>query len=67
MQKGLKLITLQGSIEKSPISQYWENEWLDGIIILVVAIIFSPSVYCIESNGIIQINSLLGLEISTSK
>ena len=48
MQKLLKLITLQGAIEKSPIllSQYWKNEWLDGNIhrILVVAIIFSPTV-----------------------
>ena len=36
MQKGLKLITLQGAIEKSPIllSQYWINEWLDGNIII---------------------------------
>ena len=44
MQKGLKLITLQGAIEKSPILR---NEWLDGNImfrILVVAIIFSPTV-----------------------
>jgi hypothetical protein len=36
MQKGLKLITLQGAIEKSPIllSQYWKNEWLDDSIII---------------------------------
>ena len=36
MQKGLKLISLQGAIEKSPIllSQYWKNEWLDGNIII---------------------------------
>ena len=36
MQKGLKLITLQGAIEKSPIllSQYWKNECLDGNIII---------------------------------
>ena len=36
MQKGLKLITLQGAIEKSPIllSQYWKNELLDGNIII---------------------------------
>ena len=28
MQKGLRVITLQGAIEKSPIllSQYWKNE-----------------------------------------
>ena len=37
MQKGLKLITLKGAIEKSPIllSQYWKNEWLDGSIIIL--------------------------------
>ena len=36
MQKGLKLITLQGAIEESPIllSQYCKNEWLDGNIII---------------------------------
>ena len=36
MQKGLRVITLQGAIEKSPIllSQYWENEWLNGNIII---------------------------------
>ena len=36
MQKGLKFITLQGAIEKSPIllSQYWKSEWLDGNIII---------------------------------
>ena len=36
MQKGLKLITLQGAIEKSPIllSQYCKNECLDGNIII---------------------------------
>jgi hypothetical protein len=36
MQKGLKLISLQGAIEKSPIllSQYWKNEWLDVNIII---------------------------------
>ena len=36
MQKGLKLITLQGAIETSPIllSQYWINEWLDGNTII---------------------------------
>ena len=36
MQKGIKFITLQGAIEKSPIllSQYWKNKWLDGNIII---------------------------------
>ena len=36
MQKGLKFISLQGAIEKSPIllPQYWKNEWLDGNIII---------------------------------
>ena len=36
MQKGIKLITLQGAIENIPIllSQYWKNEWLDGNIII---------------------------------
>ena len=36
MQKGLRVITLQGAIEKSPIllSQYWKNELLDGTIII---------------------------------
>ena len=31
MQTGLRVITLQGAIEKIPIllSQYWENEWLE--------------------------------------
>ena len=34
MQRGLRVITLQGAIEKSPIllSQYWKFEWLDGTI-----------------------------------
>ena len=32
MQKGLRVITLQGAIEKSPIllSQYWNNEYVGG-------------------------------------
>ena len=36
MQKGLRVTTLQGAIEKSPIllSQYWKNECLDGTIII---------------------------------
>ena len=36
MRKELRVITLQGAIEKSPIllSQYLENEWLDGYIII---------------------------------
>ena len=36
MQRGLRVITLQGAIKKSPIllSQYWKNEWLDGNIII---------------------------------
>ena len=35
-QKGLRVITLQGAIEKSSIllSQYWKNEWLDWTIII---------------------------------
>ena len=36
MQRGSRVITLQGAIEKSPIflSQYWKNEWLDGTKII---------------------------------
>ena len=36
MQKGLRVITLQGAIEKSPIllTQCLKNDWLDGIIII---------------------------------
>ena len=36
MQRGLRGITLQGALEKSPIllSQYWNLEWLDGTIII---------------------------------
>ena len=36
MQRGLRVITLQGAIEKSPIllSQYCKNEWLDCTIII---------------------------------
>ena len=37
MQRGLKVIALQGAVEKSPIllSQYWKFEWLDGTIIIL--------------------------------
>ena len=36
MQRGSRVIHLQGAIEKSPIllSQYGKNEWLDGTIII---------------------------------
>ena len=36
MQKGIRVITILGAIEKSPIllSQYWKNELLDGNIII---------------------------------
>ena len=36
MQRGLRVFTLQGAIEKTPIllSQYWKNEWLDGTTII---------------------------------
>ena len=36
MQRGLRIITLQGAIKKSSIllSQYLKNEWLDGTIII---------------------------------
>ena len=36
MQRGLRVITLQEAIKKSPIllSQYWKNEWLDCTIII---------------------------------
>ena len=36
MQRGLRVITLQGGKEKSPIllSQYWKFERLDGTIII---------------------------------
>ena len=47
LQRGLRMITSQGAKEKSLIllSQYWNIAWLDGsIIILVVAIIFLPTV-----------------------
>ena len=37
MQRRVRVITLQGAIEKSPIllSQKWKNEWLDGTIIIL--------------------------------
>ena len=49
MQRGLRVMTLQGAIEKSPmlLSQYWKmNDWMTPLLIriLVVAIIFSPTV-----------------------
>ena len=36
MQRGFRVITLQGAIEESPIllSQYWKIEWLDGTLII---------------------------------
>ena len=36
-EKGLRVIPLQGEIEKSPIllAQYWKNEWLDGTTIIL--------------------------------
>ena len=36
MQRRLRVITLQGTIEKSSIllSQYWRNEWLTSTIII---------------------------------
>ena len=36
MQRELRVITLQGAIEKSPLllSQYWKTGWLDGTIII---------------------------------
>ena len=45
MQRRLRVITLQGAIEKSPIllSQYWKNEWLDGSIIFIFRKIFDKS------------------------
>ena len=37
IQRGLRVITLQGAIEKSLIllMQYWKFEWLDGTIIIL--------------------------------
>ena len=47
MQRGLRVITLEGAIEKNPIllSQYWKFEWLDGNIIISyfgISSLFSP-------------------------
>ena len=58
MQKGLRVVTLKGAIEKSPIllAQYWKmNNWMATYLnrILVVAIIFSPTV---PLNGIKLVN-----------
>ena len=55
MQRGLRVITVQGAKKKSPIllSQYWTNEWLDGFIIISyfgVALIFSPTVQFKNNN-----------------
>ena len=49
MQRGVRVIPLQGAIEKSPIllSQYGKLDWLDGSIIISYfdgRIIFSPNV-----------------------
>ena len=54
MQKELRVITLQGAIEKSPIllSQYWKSEWLDDTIIIS---------YFGGSNNIFVITRVLGL------
>ena len=40
MQRGLRVITLQGAIEKSPIllSQYWKNE---GLVVTIIISYFS--------------------------
>ena len=37
MQRGLRVITLQGALEETQIllSQYWKNQWLDGTIIIL--------------------------------
>ena len=36
MQRGVRVITLEGAIEKSPIllSQYWKNGSFDGTILI---------------------------------
>ena len=54
MQKRLKVITLQGAIEKSPIllSQYWKNEWLDGNI--VISYFDGSNNICIDVNPTLQ-------------
>ena len=54
MQRGLRVITLHGAIEKKPIllSQYWKNELFDGSIIISY---FSGSnnffADCMKKNG----------------
>ena len=53
MQRGLRVITLQGTIEKSPIllSKYWKFEYLDGnIIILYLGVSNSIFADCIYLN-----------------
>ena len=56
MQWGLRVITLQGALEKNPIllSHYWKFEWLDGTIIISyfggIAIILSPTVFVFRCN-----------------
>ena len=52
MQRELRLITLQGAIEKSPIllSQYWKNEWLDGTKII--------SYFCGSNDNFADCNSI---------
>ena len=58
MQRELRVITLQGAIDKSPIllSQYWKFEWLDGTIIILyfggIAIIFLLTVLSIFKSKI---------------
>ena len=73
MQRGLRVITLQGAIEKSPIllSQYWKmNDRMVTYLfrILVVAIIFSPTVQLVVLKLFICIlQILLGLGQLTVK
>ena len=52
MQRGLRVITLQGALEKSPIllSQYWKFEWLDGTIIILLFILVS-ALWLVEKSG----------------
>ena len=55
MQRGLRVITLQGALEKSPIflSQYWKNEGLDGTIIIWDVFILKFLVGCPKSQMIV--------------